>query len=170
MQQSERWLIPTHVHQHWVLLEVRWDLCQFHFYDSMPDCDSAKRDAELVEMKAWLFLQVLRDWLGCPIDVESWEWVVEQVCKPTPLSPSICVAYKLFPQQCMRQTNWFDCGPFVCANVTSLSEFRTLSVKTEDDMVEWWHTILQELRMLAVRVKSYSGLHSDTEVNEIEDD
>lgn len=55
-----------------------------------------------------------------------------------------------------RQTNTFDCGAFVCADIVALVESGVPSLRTQDDMEEWRREILTTLRTLKVYTRSRS--------------
>lgn len=76
------WLIPAHVPDHWTLLEIRWDLQELRHYDSLPTRSGADRETREVRIKARVFLQILRDWMGYQIlsETKDWKWVEESVC------------------------------------------------------------------------------------------
>ncbi|KDQ18640.1 hypothetical protein BOTBODRAFT_517345 [Botryobasidium botryosum FD-172 SS1] len=78
--QSETWLVPVHLSSHWTLLEIRWDLKQLRFYDSLPDRPKAMNDSATVQTRAQVLLQILRDYFHQPfIRSEEWIWIDEKV-------------------------------------------------------------------------------------------
>ncbi|KDQ13387.1 hypothetical protein BOTBODRAFT_33700 [Botryobasidium botryosum FD-172 SS1] len=135
--QSGTWLVPVHLSSHWTLLEIRWDLKQFRFYDSLPDRPKAMSDSTTVQTRAQVLLQILRDYFGQHfIKLEEWTWIGEK--------------------RSQRQANTFDCGAFVCADIIALAESGAPSQLTQDDMEGWRRKILETVRKLDVYARSRS--------------
>jgi hypothetical protein len=128
---SASWLIPAHVPNHWVLLEIRWDQEQLRIYDSLPNRQGAAQNLEWIKKRTVFFLELLRDDFNQEIDLELWRWIYEQ--------------------RGDRQTNEYDCGAFVAADIVSLAENRVPSPLRQQDMDAWRRQMLQDLRSLDVR-------------------
>lgn len=74
------WLIPVHLSSHWTLLEIRWDMKQLRFYDSLPDRLEARGDNTTVQVRAQVLLEILRDFFDQRhIDPNDWQWIPEKV-------------------------------------------------------------------------------------------
>lgn len=55
-----------------------------------------------------------------------------------------------FGQRAARQTNWYDCGPFVAADFVSLLQSDVPSTRSQRDMGEWRLTMARHMRTLEV--------------------
>ena len=151
-------LIP----QHWVLLEICWHHSQLRFYDSLPLRRSAAADESEVRMLACGLLQILHNCCKQEqICLSDWKWIGEMVSHLLWLYfPSLMHYMK----RGSCQSNSFDCGAFVCADLASLVESGLPSEKREEDMLAWRNEVLVELTKCDIHTLTRNPPPPGTEV------
>ncbi|KZV95362.1 hypothetical protein EXIGLDRAFT_707368 [Exidia glandulosa HHB12029] len=115
-QTATKWLVVSHITapQHWTLVEVHWGSKQLRFYESFAA--EGRYDIE-VKMRMLAVLDLCQEFFPFAVKTKEWQWIGEQRGR--------------------RQRNWYDCGPFVAADIVSLFEGDQPSAKNEKDMKAW---------------------------------
>lgn len=117
---------------HWTLLEIRWRERKIYFYDSFSRVAGY---AAVLEATVRQFLHLCEELLHVELHIDTLEWVPEMVSH---LLSSVYALRKSLPlQRPARQTNSWDCGPFVAADACSLLDSDCPSTKTQKDMANW---------------------------------
>lgn len=140
---------------HWTLLEIRFKAGKIFFYDSFARVGGY---AATLESSVRLFLTLCEELLHVKLDVSRLLWIPEQVRAQGQgehvLTPRIS-------QREARQTNAWDCGPFVAADACSLMDGDEPSPLTQKDMGSWRRTMEDGIRALefvpAIRVRDAEG-------------
>ncbi|KZV88473.1 hypothetical protein EXIGLDRAFT_772669, partial [Exidia glandulosa HHB12029] len=96
---ARKWLILGHVPSppHWTLLEIRWAERTVFFYDSFARRGGYELDLDRATRR---LLRICEEYFRVTLDGDSFTWVGER--------------------RRARQTNSWDCGPFVAADACSL--------------------------------------------------
>lgn len=88
----------------------------------------SKTYALQVKSLALVLLKICERYYDTPINVAAWQWVPEE--RPR------------------RQTNWYDCGAFVAADLVSLIRSDVPSSKRQEDMKDWRVEMAAHMRRL----------------------
>lgn len=132
--QARKWLVLGHVKSppHWTLLEIRWRDRKICFYDSFSRIGGY---ADILERSVRQFLRLCEELLNVQLEVDALEWVPETV--RASISSVYAVAEHSTMQRDTRQTNAWDCGPFVAADACSLLDSDLPSTRTQREMADW---------------------------------
>ncbi|KIJ26858.1 hypothetical protein M422DRAFT_55331 [Sphaerobolus stellatus SS14] len=118
------WLIPAHVPGHWTLLLVDWDLKDVQFMDSLPRRLGANNDEQRAQKELWVMLGMI-----CEDFVQTqWQWINEE--------------------HAQQQSNSYDCGAFVLADMASYLADGVPSSMTQVEMRAWREKVITILDML----------------------
>ncbi|KIJ42045.1 hypothetical protein M422DRAFT_229336 [Sphaerobolus stellatus SS14] len=121
-------LIPAFVPGHWTLVAIHWLDMTIRFYDSMPNRVDSEQDEQNVQEEVWALLRLMEEQHGRRFDAEAWNWISET--------------------RGARQTNGYDCGAFVLADMrTYFRTGRTENI-TQGQMVVWRQEIVDILQGL----------------------
>ncbi|KIJ38332.1 hypothetical protein M422DRAFT_258983 [Sphaerobolus stellatus SS14] len=140
------WLIPAHVLGHWTLVLIDWDHQHVHFMDSMNERLGVEEDKMRVQEEVWVLMQLIDD--GFLKD--AWTWVSEQ--RP----------------QC--QTNSYDCGAFVLADMASYMATGMPSQMSQVHMRAWCHEIIGFVDSLPPLVYQKMIINPNAPIIYIDDD
>ncbi|KZV96305.1 hypothetical protein EXIGLDRAFT_765408 [Exidia glandulosa HHB12029] len=124
---SEKWLVLSHIvrPQHWTLVELRWRAREIRFYDSFSKAGGYAAD---VEERTRILLSLCEEHYKIVLRPEEWQWIGEE--RP------------------MRQTNGYDCGPFISADFVSLLRSGEPSAKRQRDMGAWREHMADEVMLV----------------------
>lgn len=138
---AKKWLVIVHVErpQHWTLLEICWQEKTLKLYDSFA---TRAGYPEKVKKCAFIFLSICERIYKASFSSKDWTWQPEQ--------------------RHTRQTNGFDCGPFIAADIESLLRSDMPSGKKQADMRAWRAELARRLRSLPVNRMTKAERRAET--------
>ncbi|KIJ36263.1 hypothetical protein M422DRAFT_261408 [Sphaerobolus stellatus SS14] len=115
-------LIPAHVPAHWTLFAIFVEEGTIRFFDSLPNRSGADEDEAEVRKVLRKALDLVWTEYGAGRPQPRWRWIPEE--------------------RRSRQTNSYDCGAFVLADMASLIHRREPSPWGQAEMKSWRSSII----------------------------